>query len=162
MTKKIISKFIKHNGEVLEIFSSGDVYNVSKRRMLKQYRQSDGYRSVYVNGKNCYVHRLIAFAFLGYSDKETVNHIDGDKTNNNIDNIEYATKSKNMLHAWQTGLQPRRRKWGKVYKNMSICQLCVACYGYDGGFAYNKIKKLLKNKDYKTIDNLLKKRAGVE
>jgi len=49
------------------------------------------------------VHRLIAEAFYGKS-KLDVNHKDGDKTNNKIENLEFVTKSENIKHALKTGL----------------------------------------------------------
>lgn len=49
------------------------------------------------------VHRLVAAAFLGRSELD-VNHKDGDKTNNNLANIEYCTRAYNCQHAYATGL----------------------------------------------------------
>jgi hypothetical protein len=48
--------------------------------------------------KLCYVHRLVAGAFLGTSDLE-VNHLDGDKCNNVLSNLEYCTPQQNMIHS---------------------------------------------------------------
>jgi hypothetical protein len=45
------------------------------------------------------VHRLVALAFLGASDKRCINHKDGDRANNAIDNLEWVTHSENSLHA---------------------------------------------------------------
>ena len=63
-----------------------------------------------------YVHRLVAQAFMS-NEKETVNHIDGDKHNNNVDNLEWATRSENMKHAWDTGLCKGYDKTGKNNPN---------------------------------------------
>lgn len=52
------------------------------------------------------VHRIIAEAFIpNPENKAEVNHIDGDKLNNCIDNLEWTTKSENDLHAFQLGLR---------------------------------------------------------
>ena len=54
-----------------------------------------------------YVHRLVAEAFLGrHPDKREVNHIDGDKTNNNLANLEWVTHSENHRHAARHGMSP--------------------------------------------------------
>lgn len=53
------------------------------------------------------VHRLVALAFLpNTSSLPAVNHKDGDKTNNTLDNLEWCSHSENMLHAFDSGLQP--------------------------------------------------------
>lgn len=56
--------------------------------------------------KNKYVHRLVAEAFCSRSrDKNEVNHIDGDKLNNDYQNLEWCNRSENITHAYRTGLK---------------------------------------------------------
>lgn len=56
--------------------------------------------------KNFRIHCLVAEAFLGERpEKYDVNHIDGDKTNNAVSNLEYITAGENQLHAFRLGLK---------------------------------------------------------
>ena len=56
--------------------------------------------------KNKYVHRLVAEVFCDrVQNKNEVNHIDGDKLNNNYENLEWCNRSENISHAFRTGLK---------------------------------------------------------
>lgn len=92
--------------------TSNKQYNVRiwKNRILKP-REDIKNRSLSVNlwkdGKNrsYLIHRLVAEAFIpNPDDKPEVNHIDGDRHNNKLDNLEWTTKKENMQHAFRTGL----------------------------------------------------------
>ena len=80
--------------------------NHKKWREQKYRRHSNGYMRVTINGKDEYLHRLVAKYFVpnsnGYLE---VNHIDGNKENNCADNLEWCTRSQNNKHAFQTGLR---------------------------------------------------------
>lgn len=95
---------------------------IKKGRMLKQAVNRSGYKFVMLtdrNGiaKNCKVHRLVAIAFMDNPfNKKTVNHKDGNKTNNCTDNLEWATYSENMQHAVDIGLKNDHFKNKKVVK----------------------------------------------
>ena len=103
----VAREFIKSNGRKCII----------KERILSQGIVI-GYRCVdlKVNGnrKTMRVHRLVAMAFIGEPYKEMVNHIDGNKSNNNLSNLEWATRSENELHAYATGLKKSSEKHKKT------------------------------------------------
>lgn len=55
--------------------------------------------------KDFYIHRVVAFAFLPmFSGKDEVNHIDGDPSNNTLENLEWCSRQENMKHAFESGL----------------------------------------------------------
>lgn len=85
------------------ISNDGQVRNDITAKILKQ-QISRSYYSVRLYNDNGpkwkRVHRLVASAFCGpHSDEMEVNHIDGDKLNNNADNLEWVTKRENQIHA---------------------------------------------------------------
>lgn len=65
-----------------------------------------GYLSVMLGRKQRTVHSLVAAAFIGpKTESMVINHIDGCKTNNAIENLEYVSPSDNQKHAFRLGLQ---------------------------------------------------------
>ena len=80
-----------------------------KGRILKGGLHNKGYHQVCVKLEGVQstykTHRLVAIAFIPNPDNlEQINHIDGDKTNNRVDNLEWCDNSYNQLHKVQTGL----------------------------------------------------------
>jgi HNH endonuclease/NUMOD4 motif len=92
-----------------QVSRSGQVQSLTRNRLLAQVRGPRGYYTVnlYRNGRPrcCLVHRLVAAAFLGVIPAGwQVNHMDGRKDNNCLDNLEIVTAEANRLHAQRKGL----------------------------------------------------------
>lgn len=86
-------------------------------RIIRHHVSKTGYHQVElrIDKKSKYplVHRLVAEAFLDNPEnKPQVNHIDGDKGNNAVDNLEWVTCSENAIHAFAKNL----RKVTRAYK----------------------------------------------
>ena len=84
-------------------------YNNTKKEKIMDPSPWGGYYKVRIPGdngvyKNFQIHRIVASVFLGDSDLE-VNHKDGNKLNNKLDNLEYCTRSENQKHAYKIGLK---------------------------------------------------------
>lgn len=120
-----------------EVSNEGRVRNIVTGQILKGHDNGHGYETVtlYKDGRayTKKIHRLVAEAFLESShDHLEVNHIDGNKTNNRIENLEWCSGSENIQHAYDTGLrQPPRMKQikvletGEVYKSMTDCARAI-------------------------------------
>lgn len=86
---------------------------IKRGELLKLRTEKTGYVRVALgkNGKQkiYYVHRLVAEHFKEKKEVHTqVNHIDGDKENNHVGNVEWCTPSENTQHAYDTGLKIAR------------------------------------------------------
>lgn len=86
-------------------------------RKLAQHKNRGGYLCVGIGAKHSggektvKVHRLVAKAFIpNPAGLPEVNHIDGNKTNNRVENLEWVTHSENEKHAYRIGIQPKSKK----------------------------------------------------
>ena len=67
------------------------------------YLHQNGYRYVRICNQNWYLHRVVMLAFKGPPPSEQawqVHHKDGDRASNRLDNLEYVTRSQNVLYSW--------------------------------------------------------------
>jgi hypothetical protein len=92
-----------------EISEDGTIRNCLNGKIKSQYIGSTGYYMVsfsYGNKSNPQrVHRLLASCFIPNPDNlPHINHIDGNKTNNSLGNLQWVTHEGNMKHAFSTGL----------------------------------------------------------
>lgn len=111
MWKKIIISGIE---TIYSVSSNGEVRNDERNTLLTQ--QSDNeYKTVSLsigngNMRNKRVHRLVAEAFIpNPENKQYVNHKDGVRYHNNIENLEWVTPSENSIHAVKSGLKGIQR-----------------------------------------------------
>jgi len=98
-------------------YSDGRVFSYPERK-LKQWPDKNGYLLTGITVKNktntLKVHRLVAEHFLSpLGCRDHVNHKDGDKSNNSVENLEYVNAAENNLHAQEEGLNGRNKDTGK-------------------------------------------------
>lgn len=90
-----------------QVSNFGRVWSVKRQKYLSPYI-GNGYFKVDLVAKNGkrkkeYIHRLIALTFIDNPNNYTVvNHIDGDKKNNVVENLEWTTQQGNMYHSYHT------------------------------------------------------------
>ena len=117
-----------------QVSSSGRVkslnyHRTGKEHLIKQVDNGRGYQQVHLVGKKGLkwhtVHRLVASAFIDNPhNKPTVNHINGDRSNNSVENLEWATYSENSYHSYRVNKRKPSRslpmvciETGKKYNN---------------------------------------------
>lgn len=107
---KSIPNFSRYEASNLGNLRSTNYKNSGNIKVLKPAFDKKGYLKTMLqsdNGKYCswMVHKFITLAFYGEREKDyTVDHIDGNKENNSIDNLEYVTRSVNCKRAVDLGL----------------------------------------------------------
>lgn len=127
--------------------------------ILAASKSSDGYRRVVANKKTKLAHRMIAEALipnpLGF---KNINHINGDKSDNRVVNLEWCTQRQNIAHAHLSGL------CNHFTKIDEITAITVITMG-NSGFGPSDIEKtgfisrqnanaILKNRSWKTLSHL--------
>ena len=133
--------FVSNFGRVK---STNDKGNWGDKRTLKIIVRKSGYCVVNLHSyrgavkkmKQYRVHQLVAKAFIPNPEKKPIiNHLDGNKENNHVSNLEWCTQSENMIHAYKNGLCSRKKgvkttkltvddvkEIRKRYKNKNISQ----------------------------------------
>lgn len=130
-----------------------------KERILKFRKLPTGYLYVAFNVsgklKNSFVHRLVATAFIpNPENKPTVNHKNGDKEDNRIENLEWATQYENNLHGRTMGLikgaknesNPNSRKISQTNREGELVKMWPSFAEIGrGGFNRRNVSTAMKN-----------------
>ena len=104
----VFETFVKIEGfEKYEVSNLGKVRNIKSGRVLKTSLNNNGYLRLFLcknnKRKHLYLHRIIATAFIDNPDeKPCVNHIDENKLNNDLSNLEWCTVRENLIHGTRT------------------------------------------------------------
>jgi hypothetical protein len=100
----IIEEYIDNN-KTYFVSNLGRFKNSSGIIMSNYKINDNGYIRVYIFYKVYFLHRLIAIAFISNPEKkEQVNHKDGNKLNNSLENLEWMTNQENQIHKFKNGL----------------------------------------------------------
>lgn len=113
------------NFENLYLVSNyGRIKNIKRNELIKLYIRG-GYLSCKLSKNNIktnfLVHRLVALMFIKNINNVTqVNHKDGDKLNNYVENLEWCTPKENIRHSWVNGLSKSNYKDNITQRKLNI------------------------------------------
>ena len=116
-------KILDFDNTGLFVSNRGNIKN-GEGRILSIGDNGAGYKKATIHNrdskksKNFYIHRLVAELFIGETCdvKTQVNHKDGDKSNNHVDNLEWVCPKENIRHMHNNGMNMNRRNHGKLDK----------------------------------------------
>lgn len=117
---KEIWKDVPNYEGLYSVSNLGEVKSLRFNKLLKQSPHIvTGYQRVSLTVKGSskvfYIHRLVMEVFIGRKDGLEVNHIDGDKNNNKLTNLEWVTHHENIKHSHAMGLnKPKQVRGSKV------------------------------------------------
>lgn len=134
-----------------EVSNLGQVRNKKTSQILKPFRNNSGYQVVKLITKHNLIHRLVASAFIDNPlNKKYVDHIDSNKDNNRVDNLQWVTCSENIQKAYNDGLHNLEKH--KTYvgrKNArsktKYFNVSTTYYDYKGKRTYYYLAKVTHN-----------------
>lgn len=98
--------FTEFNTDGYDVRADGTIWSNFSNRVVSGWKDKQGYVRLRMRGKAYSVHRLVATKFIpNPENKPEVNHINGVVDDNRVENLEWATRSENQQHAFDTGLQ---------------------------------------------------------
>lgn len=167
--KKEIWKDIKGYKGLYQVSNLGRIKSIKKEYIFKENKNGNGYRIVTLTKnkieKSFSVHQLVANHFIPNSNNlPQVNHKDGNKMNNDVDNLEWCTQSDNMKHAYLNKLEIKNGKkvvqfdldmniikvWDKItnaekelgISHGKICMVCQKKRNKAGGYIWRYYEKI--------------------
>lgn len=142
---------VSNDGRVRRLRFINGSHNFEKIKECKQTLNTWGYMTVNLckNGKanTKRVHKLVANAFLGESDLQ-IDHIDGNKQNNNLSNLEYVTPKENTNRAWQKGLAKNTKHQREVARKTMLERWKNNSHRKDRGIKRTEEEKRKYHQDY--------------
>ena len=139
----------------------GRVYSYTKKDYMKTRIDKDGYPSLSLkNWKNGYtnfsIHRLLMVTFKPIANMEDmeVNHIDGNKLNNNFDNLEWCTTKENLNHARAIGLNNSCKRFAATHAKITEEEAIKIIELLNQGYKSPAIIKEIPNANKKIVSKI--------
>lgn len=164
--KEIPGEIWKHCPNIPDLLISnlGRFVRVSSNSMITGFITSGGYVTLDVSGSGRFsAHRLIAQAFIpNPENKPEVNHINGNKIDNRVANLEWVTPSENMQHAHLTGLKKPLVGQDHPRTALSAADIVACAELHSSGIFYREIGDLYQVDRHTVSKHVNKYRRSIE
>ena len=129
-----------------KISNKGDVYSFKTKKLLKPIL-SNGYLKVMFGRKMYRIHRLVAKAFISNPNNYScINHKNGNKQDNRVENLEWCDHSMNLVHAYQNRLNKSERPVERLFNGKVVEHYRSAAEAERKGFQRRLIAKCCNGK----------------
>lgn len=139
---------VSNKADIISFPNSG--HNFYK--VICTFKRYDGYKQIRIDNKNKYVHRIVAETFIpNPNNYPEINHIDENKSNNNVNNLEWCTRDYNTSYSISKKIEQIDINTGKVIKiwdsanqaakfyngsSLNILNVCKNIYKYNTAYGY--------------------------
>ena len=111
------------------VYRDGRLYSLRFKKFLSPKKNWDGYRRIQIwKGNKCHfisIHRVVAETFIpNPENKPFINHINGKKDDNRVENLEWCTQKENIQHAFRTGLS-HTHQYNHPLKSKAVVQCSI-------------------------------------
>lgn len=139
---------------------NGNGYQTMPEKMLTACKIKNGYMVVNAMSKVRYVHRLVALSFLKDSEYYglDVNHIDGNKSNNAVTNLEWCNRKQNIKHSFKIGLSAKgENRTQSILMEAEVAE--IKATHRKTGLGKTALQKLFPKVSVSCIQSILEKRS---
>lgn len=126
----------------------GNVFSIKKNKWLKNSLMTNGYyvttlRNMSNTKKTIFIHRILGITYLeNPNNYPMINHKNGVKADNRLENLEWVSASQNIQHAWNTGLIKRAYKKPSLRLKYQNCTMATKpLIDLQTGIFYNSVKE---------------------
>lgn len=148
-TKKFYNRM--HSGKLLTVKSRHDI-------IVGSALSKKGYSRVRLGKRTYQTHRVVALTWLPNPEKlPQVNHIDGDKLNNSVTNLEWVTNQQNRNHAVRTGLQARGSRVSRKLVETDVIEIRRLV---DQGMSQRNVAKIF-NLVQQTVSRIVRRQTWI-
>lgn len=157
-----IKQFDESDRQIYYVSKFGNLYSQSKSnpeniKMMSLVPDGEGYLRTHIKNKTVKAHVLVVENFIRKREpKEVINHLDSNRENNNLENLEITTQSLNLKHAWDASKERRRltpEKAEQIRMLFFVEGISLNALAKQFDCTATSIKQVIENRTFTTKEN---------